>query len=262
MFPFIKRLQSKSPRFRIFTQLIEEFLVPLILSACWTTWEYLRSTTGYSILSNGAVHFFAVGWIFSQWNRIEKQQRTETGMRDVTQTVQDLIGQLSNSTRKLEGYATGGDSYCYLERTLPSTLLPHMFSIKVQGEYTLRNVSLRVLNANRMAPDGFSLDIWDENLASYAYLRTDTDAIFSLATTDDEDFVGTEGNTLVVYADALSRKTVQHIRLIKVGTGIEWASVIICGNEILRQDISNAFPVGQDGKIDWGNFGDPTVGKI
>jgi hypothetical protein len=243
----------------ITTQFVIEFWAPLLISVFLTVIGKYRSAGSYDLLEKGILNFFAAGWFFTQINRIQKQKKTESGLETVKGDLKCLLGDLNETTAKLSGYATGGDSFCFLRRDLPGALLPHLFVLSTSGEFPLRNVKVGIVNINRLNLHP-TVETYSENDQFYPHLRPGGEENIELVT-GNEDFFGKDGNVIRVYVESLSGSFEQYLRMLLIDGKIEWASVVLRGDTIVHEDHSQKFPLLDEGKIDWGPVHDPTKGK-
>ncbi len=97
-------------------QLLTEFWIPLSLAGIWTAYDYLQSPldkrTPMSTFNFFGVTFFSLSWSFSQWHRVKKQRRTDSGLTAIQAAVDVSLARIETTTSDVIGNITGGDSVC------------------------------------------------------------------------------------------------------------------------------------------------------
>jgi hypothetical protein len=140
----INSIIQKYTWLQISRQLLAEFFAPLLISITWTLWDKENQSVA-NLLQQGIVHFFAVGWAFSQWNRVKKQINTEKGLHGVGQDVRTLLGKLEHQTDVLVGYSTGAGSFCEGHFLLtPGDTSPPILFLRHHGEYPIFDLQLEL----------------------------------------------------------------------------------------------------------------------
>ncbi|MPQ56243.1 hypothetical protein [Duganella sp. FT27W] len=132
---------------QIFTQLLGEFYIPAVISLVWTYLES-KDASPTEMLKEGMLHFFAVGWAFSQWNRVKKQIKAEKNIAGVGDDVKALLKQLEDHAANIIGYSTGGDSFCTLTPIGGLNAIPVAWSMNHHGTYPVFDIEIKILDSN------------------------------------------------------------------------------------------------------------------
>lgn len=233
---------------KIIKQFFAEFSAPLVITALWTGMEWHKADADYQWVSQGALHFFAAGWAFSQWNRIKKQKRTEDGLSDVMKTTKYLIGQINRSTSHMLGAATGGDSFCAFEPVNVTPIVPTSFAIRHIGDYPLYDVDVRIVDLDRLEKVGrhtgfenrFHFDVLIPNHLTSVSLKGET-KIISI----------NEIRRYNIFYTARNGSFDQFIQMQFVEGRLLHASKFFRDDEGFFEVCCHGYPKNIDGAIDW-----------
>jgi hypothetical protein len=143
----LKAFFNKYEWTHVLRQLGAEFSIPLLISVAWTMLDTKGRSTA-DLLQIGIVHFFAVGWAFSQWNRVKKQIKTERNLSGVGDDVKSLIRKLEQQTDDLIGYSTGKDSFCLAEFVPSAERAPFVIMLRHHGKYPVFDLSVEIFDHN------------------------------------------------------------------------------------------------------------------
>lgn len=130
-------------------QLSREMFFPFLLAASWTGWVLFDSSekpTFVAAIKTFGPTFFLVCWGFAQWFRVRKQQAVETGLVSIVSQQKELLAALEAAADRLEGHASGGESFAWI-------LSNHAFdgsylniSAVVEGKYPVFEARASVVN--------------------------------------------------------------------------------------------------------------------
>jgi hypothetical protein len=130
---------------RVIKQVLREFCVPFVVALVWTLWVQRTSEISAAAwIANFGSAFFLSSWMTGQLVRIRRQARVEDGLSTLEERLSRIAQDLDAAVVDLQGYMSGGDSYCYFS---PSFGVANSRWIVVQsGKYPLYNVAARVVD--------------------------------------------------------------------------------------------------------------------
>ncbi|MRV75542.1 hypothetical protein GJ700_27875 [Duganella sp. FT92W] len=237
---------------QILIQLLNEYALPLILSTIWTLWNSSSAATYKEILKDGLLNFFAIGWAFSQWNRVKKQIKTEKGITDVRTGINDLVEKLENKTNDLIGYATGGDSFCELKFSMSTSENIDMLIFTHHGKFPLTEISARLANLDefdRPVPLIFSEILSGKN--TYEIESSIPEHVQAVPPKVKIPVSINKPIRLNVFYTARNGSFMQCLRMkYQDGKWLE-ASRIFRDEKLIHEKIDAAFPRTSEGDVDW-----------
>jgi len=250
----LKNFSSKYEWVQVLGQLIYEFSIPLLISIAWTMYD-AKEKPAAELLQIGIVHFFAVGWAFSQWNRVKKQIRTERNLSSVGDDVKGLIKKLEQHTDDLIGYSTSKDSFCLVELVPSPEHDPFLLMLRHFGKYPVFDLSL---------------EVWDHNvfddMRAEGITQISNRIIFNFPSVHPLDYkmlnfsprpkINGSGQVRLSFLCA-SRSGEYRQDLMAVLINEHWiyATRVIREGVVMSEDIPADFPLNDEGNIDWyGSF--------
>jgi hypothetical protein len=245
---FLRKIGPDKGTLKIAGRFVAEFSVPFAIAALWTGWEWNKSTENYDVLSKGAIHFFAAGWGFSQWNRIKKQKKSEDGLGNVQQNIESLISKLNTSTTDLLGNVTGGDSFCELRPILLNPLIPRDFELIHHGDHPLYDVQVRIVDLARFEAVPRSIS-QGENIYEFNVLPPQHAIKIELKSPQDN--IRSLPRRLNVFVTARNGSFEQLLQIVVVGGKQQSASQIIRGGDIIWMAVDREFPRSGHERVDW-----------
>jgi len=244
---FYKERVALMPFWQIAVRFVGEFWMPFLISACWTYWNWSQATKDYDLLEKGIVNFFAAGWVFSQWNRIKKQKRQEDGLSTVGANVNQLIGRLDESTRRMIGSSTGGDSFCEVIATPVTPLAPTALAVLHHGEFPLYDLTVRIIDLERRSREGSVAD--HENVYKFDSLIPNHMITINLKSPISrlDDSV----RRFNIHVIARNGSSDQMLQMRYVNGYLRTASNIEKSGAVIFENIAKDYPKNSDGGIDW-----------
>jgi hypothetical protein len=234
--------------FKTLSQFAVEFSGPAVIAAAWTGWEWHKADADYKLISSWAIHFFAAGWAFTQWNRIKKQRRSEDGLLGVAKNTESLIRQLNRSTNKMFGAATGGDSFCAVEPINITQLVPQAFILNHLGDYPLYDVDVRIVDLKRLKEHGISTS--HDNTYHYKILIPDHSVSLNLKVIPNFIGVG-ETRRYNIFYTARNGSFMQSMQMQNVDGKLLHASIFYRDGEVFFEAVEHGYPKNAEKIVDW-----------
>lgn len=232
---------------KILSQFAIEFSVPAVIAVAWTGWEWYKAESDYELISKAAIHFFAAGWAFTQWNRIKKQKRQEDGLSTVETDVKQLVQRLDESTRRMIGFSTGGDSFCEVIPTPVNPLVPNSFAIMHHGEFPLYDLTIRIVDLRRRDSIGSTAD--DENI--YKFDTLIPDHLMTIGLKSPIDRMDELERRFNIHVSARNGSSVQMLQMKYVNGFLRTASNVEKAGKVIFEDIAIDYPRDDKGEVDW-----------
>ncbi len=118
-------------------QLIREFVIPFLLSSFLTGYAYWENPKSFDSNFFGAIQkfgtsFFLISWLMSQVFRVRKQIKNEDGIKEISDRVKSLIGDLNESVKEIVRQTTGKGAFCLFEIS---------FVVMPDGQYRVQLIS-------------------------------------------------------------------------------------------------------------------------
>jgi hypothetical protein len=249
----MKRILQKyifSPQsWDICIRLLAEFRAPLTLSVAWTWWNWYISSTEYHFVEKWFVNFFAIGWIFTQWNRVKKQKNTEDGFVSVENRIGEVVTKLEKNTERQIGMTTGGDSFAEFVPAPTNSLEPNSFALLHRGDYPLYDIDVRVVDIQRIDEIGnsaasheniYHLDMLAPQHVKPIFLNSPTSRMKP-----------DEVRRYNIFISARNGSTTQMLQMTHVNGILRIATAIDNGVKEFYSDAAKDYPRGEDGEIDW-----------
>lgn len=258
MVKVLKNISSKYEWIRILWQLIYEFFIPFLISVAWTLYD-AKEESAAELLQNGIVHFFAVGWAFSQWNRVKKQLRAERNLSSVGDDVKGLIKKLEQQTDDLIGYSSSKDSYCLVELVPSPEHDPFLLMLRHYGKYPVFDLSLEVWDYNvfeSMQNEGIT-QISDRIIFKFPSVHPSDYKMLNFSPRPKVDSLGQV--KLSFLCASRSGEYRQDLTAVLMNDQWVYATRVVSEGVVFSEDIPSNFPRNNEGTVDWytSSFGSP-----
>jgi hypothetical protein len=129
-------------------QLAREFWLPFVVAALWTVYSVRilsEPLTFLSVMNVFGPAFFLASWLLAQWHRVVKQQKVERGLAEIAQRIAQSAELLSQNTKDIVDYITGGNSVCMLGPLRGSSRTERIgFCVPLIGEHPIYDVNAEV----------------------------------------------------------------------------------------------------------------------
>lgn len=235
------------PFWQIGYQLLKEFIIPVLITLCWVLWEG-KGKLNYDYVGKFSLLVMSISYLFLQWHRVKKQLRTDRGLSTLEGGVTAMLQKIELATKDIVGYATGGNSLCWLE---PSGLhsLTGEFVIHHQGKYPLRDIIIRVVDLERFATSEHYMEAIAENLFTLNLIIPGHVRIITL----NSAFERSDGNRrgFNIFFTTPSGSYTQLLRIARVDGVLKCAVRLVSDEEALMEKVDDAFPRKEDGTVDW-----------
>lgn len=134
---------------KILWQLIKEFWLQFLLSICYALKisSYGADDEGNILLvfiKNFAACFFLLSWLFSQFIRVKRQYKLENNLITLLNKNETILNRIEQVYIDLEGFTTGGASFCYLQVKRVSQ--DYLVALVHVGKYPLFDINIRIRN--------------------------------------------------------------------------------------------------------------------
>lgn len=224
--------------------------MPFAIAAAITYWNSRNAVGDFDFLEKGIVNFFAVGWAFSQWNRIKKQKRNEDGLDKVAKTVDSITVQLDAAAERLAGYSTGGNGFCYVMPTYVTALVPATFALLHDGPYPVYDIAVRIVDLGRLsASDVPYKDSMFENQYDFNVLIPQHSRQIVLNSPSPER--SEDARDFNIYISARNGSWIQRLAMRRVnGIWVAATEIEKDGKSIYRT-IEPTFPLNPEGEVAW-----------
>lgn len=238
---------------KTFRQIINEFSVPFILSVAWTAYEWVTAierdrTLPNSIKAFGAAFFF-ISWMMAQWFRIRKQHKVEGGLSSIENRTKQLVHQLEDSTTRMIGYSTGGDSFCELIPIPNTPIFRRAFALMHHGKFPLYDVHVRIVDLKRLESVGQEAN--DENSFEFPVLIPNHSTSLSIKV--PADISHSSACHFNIFVTARNGSTLQMFQMTVVKGLLRTASNIEREGKVIFDEAAVDYPKKPDGKVDWEN---------
>lgn len=229
----------------ILWQLIKEFGVPAILTSCWVAWDG-RGQPNYDYVGKFSLLVMTISYLFLQWNRVAKQLRAERGLSSVQQGVGTMLEKLEAATTDIVGYATGGDSFCWLE---PGKLYPlnRELVIHHQGKYPIRDVHIRLVDLQRFSEN--SMKAMTENIRTVDLIVPGH--VRMLQFDLPSSCLTAEVDAFNVFFTTPNGSYNQCLCIAPVNGVLRCATLLENDGRTIMEKIDPDFPLQPDGTVDW-----------
>ena len=247
---------------KVLLQILKEFLLPLVIALGWTLFNlYDKTKTDWSFKESVNIFgptFFFISWLISQWFRVKKQQKVETGLSDIEASIKRTLSKLDAKTIDLVGHITGGDSACYIDGNTENDSFIKLNAAIHIGHHTLYDVNARIVNVLLFTKLG--------NVISYADIaKTETNIRLGNLIPGHANMIalniplGRDHNKyeLNIFFSARNGSFTQLLRFRKVEN--KW----LCATRVERESagdvvtifekIDENYPLSTDGEVEWQN---------
>jgi hypothetical protein len=239
---------------KVLKQLSKEFLLPSMLALGWTFFNLhdldREAWDAKKFVNVFGPTFFFVSWLVSQWHRVKKQQKVETGLSDIEKNVQKTLHSLDEKAQDLAGYITGGESVCYLIGPTPTTNIWSQLVIAHVGKHPLYEINARITD----------LDQWDlmKKDPTLHPLSCDTFRQFGNLVVGHVNFLqenfdlGQEDSRRFnIFFTARNGAFTQLLRCRRVEGTWVFATKVVRGDTVYHEEVSEGFPRAEDGTVNW-----------
>jgi hypothetical protein len=228
-------------------QLLKEFILPVVITFCWVLWDG-KGKTNYDYVGKFFLLIMSISYLFLQWHRVKKQLRTDRGLSALEQGVADMLQKMEIATKDIVGYATGGDSVCWLE---PSRLhaLTGEFMIHHQGKYPLRDIHFRVVDLERLAAPEHQITALTENIFTLNLIIPNHVRMISLNSPLERSKGDRRGFNIFITTPSGSYS--QLLRIARVDGVLKCAVLLETDAGTILEKVDDAFPRKEDGTVDW-----------
>lgn len=240
----------------VFKQLFKEFILPLIVAISWTAYNVIEANRTNielrDVINIFGPSFFLASWLISQWFRVTKQQRVESGLKGIEADIKKQVDSLEEKSTELVNYITGGDSACYMcgpdvdHNNWSPLLVRHL------GKHPLYNVKIRVVDIDipqNTANETISMD--DDSGREFRDLLGDLVPNHSLILKQHIPLGSGNSRRFNIFFSARNGSFKQILRLKRVNGVWRHALMVTRDNELIHEDISAEYPRTAIGNIDW-----------
>jgi hypothetical protein len=133
----------------VLQQLVREMGIPFLIAIAWTIYSLWAAPDKRNAVDAVAVFggsFFLASWAFAQWFRVKKQQSVESGLGGIVKKQEGLLETLADAAQRLEGHASGGDSFGWLMLVNPQNGTIRNITAHVEGAYPLLEAKANVVD--------------------------------------------------------------------------------------------------------------------
>lgn len=240
----------------VLKQLAREFIFPFAIAIIWTIYNF-KEVTGNRIELRNIINifgpsFFLASWLISQWFRVTKQQRVESGLKEIESSIKAQVDRLEEKSADLVSYITGGESACYMcgpdvaDDNWSPLLVIHL------GKHPLYDVKIRVVD----------IDVPIQKVNGTISMDSNSSREFS---TSLGDLVPNHGRALKqhiplgagnsrrfnIFFSARNGSFTQILRLKRIDGVWRHALKVTRNNDLIHKDISDEYPRNIEGGIDW-----------
>lgn len=237
-------------------QLLKEFWAPLLVAVAWGIYNVLSSESGWStrnFINWFAPAFFFASWLLAQWFRVRKQQRIEGDLERLQTQTKVLLDEVTTKTTELFNQLTGGDSFCYLMLASVNPAGKGIPTVIHQGAHPLYNVSVRIVDIERMKEFEKSDHISFEDVQraeKHVPLGTMAPSQGMILHVDLPLGSGNSRAFNIFFA-ALNGNFVQVLRFAKVQDRWLSATRVHRGDKVVYEQVQDGFPRNNEGMINW-----------
>ena len=236
----------------VLKQLLKEFGLPLLAAIVWTSyniWEVPQWSIR-TVLNVWVPTFFFVSWLVSQWYRVRKQQKVETGLSNIEKRIKQTLAELDAKTADLAAYITGGESACWLLGvTPPASDIVTQVVVNHVGKHPLyevnpRMVDLEVLYEGNLPHKNFSRS------ETYLQLGNLIPGHVKLMQVNISLGSGSSRNFNIFYT-ARNGSFTQLLRYRRVNGDWIYATKVFREDVTLHEQVPEGFPLNANGAIEW-----------
>lgn len=229
-------------------QLLKEFILPVFITCGWVLWDG-KGKTNYDYVGKFFLLIMSISYLFLQWHRVKKQLRTDRGLSSLEQGVANMLQKIEVATNDIVGYATGGDSVCWLEPSR-SHALTGEFMIHHQGKYPLRDIHIRVVDLERLAAPEHQIAALVENMFTLNLIIPDHVRMISLNSPLERS--GSNSRRFNIFITTPSGSYRQLLRIVRVDGVLKCAVLLETDAGTILEKVDDAFPRKEDGTVEWG----------
>lgn len=239
---------------RIAKQLSREFAIPFSVALLWMVYNLAAPTNGTGEKIRKAVNvvgpaFFFVSWLFSQYFRVAKQQKTDDTLELINKRIAENLDVLRDETSNVINYVTGGDSFCYLVFIQDNGLGMLPVAIVHSGKYPLHDVKVRIVDVDKLQSQPVTLESMQRN-----EIRFEISSMPSTSATLTPHRVNLEtpyGTKFNVFFSARNGMFQQSIRYKWVNGRRPLATQVTRDGVVLYEHVDADYPLDADGAVDW-----------
>jgi len=246
-------ITSQAHLMTVLKQLLKEFWLPLLAAIVWTSyniWEVPQWSIR-TVLNVWVPTFFFVSWLASQWYRVRKQQKVETGLSNIEERIKQTLAELDAKTADLAAYITGGESVCWLIGIPVVSDIITEIAVQHVGKHPLYEVNARIVD----------LEVFEEirrNLPHDHFGRSETYHQFgnlipghTLVVPANISMGNASSRNFNIFYTARNGSFTQELRYRRVNGGWLYATKVSRGNITLHEQVQEGFPLNANGGIDW-----------
>lgn len=239
----------------VLKQLLKEFWLPLLAALFWTIYNFTEMA-GEKWSIRAAVNmfaptFFLASWLVSQWYRVRKQQRVESGLSSIEGRVQQLLTGLDEKTADLAGYVTGGESVCCMMCAPGASDTINSFAVENVGKHPLYEVYARVIDLETFEEISKAGPPFDYGKSEIHFdlgslipgLAKIVGVNLSMRSSSSRNFN--------IFYTARNGSFTQEFRYRRVNGNWLYATQVSRQNGIVHEQIQQGFPRNANGAIDW-----------
>ena len=167
----------------------------------------------------------------------------------VENRISEVVTKLEKNTERQIGMTTGGNSFAELTPSPNNWLQPNSFALMHRGEYPLYDMTVRVVDIQRIDEVGNSVAS-HENVYSIDMLAPQHVKLIFLKSPTPRLKVG-DVRHYNVFISARNGSTTQMLQMTHVNGILRTATAIDNGTEEFYNDAAPDYPKNKDGKIDW-----------
>ena len=133
----------------VLKEFFKEYWIPAIIAAFWVLYNAFfveGSSTIVKIIANAGSAFFLISWFGNQIFRIKNQLETNNKISDIVARIENATLKIEEAMVNIEGYSTGGESFCYLDLKLKNG--EFICAVLHKGQYPLFDVTFLLKNLN------------------------------------------------------------------------------------------------------------------
>lgn len=233
-------------------QLFREFWIPLFSALLWSIYNIngWANFTIASFIAKFSAAFFFTSWLCSQYFRVRKQTKVDNSLQTIQNTAEAVIKNLEKKTEDLIGYATGGESFCYLVLgSLNHDTGRGAITVIHQGKHPLYDVTANIVDLEKLEAlkENITFDHLKEGHRMYGNMIPG----FCSIKNERLDLGGAKERSFNIFWTARNGGFEQLLRYKKINGRWYMATKVIRGNILLFEKIDPDYPRTELGEINW-----------
>ncbi len=243
-------------RFPTVKQLAKEFFVPFLVAGIWTAYNWFDSADGDRTVKSSinvfGPAFFLASWGISQWFRVKKQQKIDSGLEKIETAVAQALSNIQETTSDVIGNVTGGESACYLAASKPEENTLRMMCVVHHGKHPLYEVHMRIFDCDMAAErmrnnEPIRMGDLSENNVQVGPLAVGMAKIIPT----EINLGDAKSRRFNIFFSARNGTFTQLLRWRKVEDGWMCASQLWRDEQVLYERIDPGFPLNAEGQVEW-----------